>query len=700
MQPATGATPLIALNAVAIDTETTGLDTASARIVQVGALQVVHGHVRNHFDTLVNPGIAIPATATRIHGITDAMVLDAPDFAAAGTRLLDFIGNRVVLGHSLGFDLAIIARESKRVGLSWIRPRSLCVRLLATVAKPDLPDYSLETLAAWLGLQIEGRHSAFGDARAAAIIFAALLPKLRKLGVRTLAEAERASLALTSELENAHHAGWSKPVSEPSPPVFKSVDPFAYRHRVGDLMSSPPIIVSSASTVREAVGLMIVRNVSSVLVADDPVPGRPIGEYGIVTERDVMRAIETGDGTLSDPVGTVASRPLVSIRSAAFAYRAIGRMDRLQIRHLPVRDGSDRLCGVISARDLMRLRASAAIELDDAIEDADTGADLAAAWSTLPAIVSALSEEEVGACVVAEIISDEVCAMTRRAALLAERAMLAEGLGAPPSAYSLMVLGSAGRGESLLAADQDNAIVFTEGEPGGPEDLWFAKLGERIADVLDTAGVPYCKGGVMAKNSAFRGSTDIWKTRIAKWVRLSRPQDLLNVDIFFDLRPVHGDTRLATDLLDYARDLGHEAEDFAKLLGEQVVVGNPFGLLGGYRLENGRLDLKKHGLFPIVASARTLAIRHNVRANSTKARLEGLADLDIGGATDIAAMLTGHAFLLSVLLKQQGHDLQAGIAVSNRVDIARLDKRQRSELKELLKSIQTLPSLLHDFMFE
>ena len=241
--------------------------------------------------------------------------------------------------------------------------------------------------------------------------------------------------------------------------------------------------------------------------------------------------------------------------------------------------------------------------------------------------------------------------------------------------------------------------MFAEGEPDGPEDRWFAQLGERIADVLDTAGVPYCKGGVMARNAAFRGSTALWKTRIAEWVRHSRPQDLLNVDIFFDLRPVHGDARLATDLLDHARNLGHEAEDFAKLLGEQVVVGNPFGLFGGYRLEDGRLDLKKHGLFPIVAGARTLAIRHNVRASSTRARLEGLADLGIGGVADIEAMLTGHAFLLSVLLAQQGHDLQAGIPVTNRIDITRLDKHQYAELKEVLKTIQTLPSLLRDLMF-
>ena len=81
--------------------------------------------------------------------------------------------------------------------------------------------------------------------------------------------------------------------------------------------------------------------------------------------------------------------------------------------------------------------------------------------------------------------------------------------------------------------DQDNALVFAEGAPGGLEDAWFEKLGLHIADILHEVGVPYCKGGVMAKNPAWRGSMRTWRARIDHWVGRSNPQDLLAVDIFF-----------------------------------------------------------------------------------------------------------------------------------------------------------------------
>jgi DNA polymerase-3 subunit epsilon/CBS domain-containing protein len=702
MKPATGATPLIALDAVAIDTETTGLDTAKARIVQIGAIVIFRGLIgeREPLDLLVDPGIAIPSASTHIHGITNAMVRNAPDFAVAADRLRGFIHGRVVIGHSIGFDVAVLEQESKRAGIPWHKPRSLCVRLLASVAKPNLPDYSLDAIAAGLGIAITGRHSALGDATAAAAIFIALLPKLQEKGIRTLAEAERACRALTSELEKGHRAGWAEPVLQPQAPAWQAVDPYAYRHRIGDLMSHPPVVVRSSAPVRDVIALMVERKISSVFVVDSGEAGRPAGDYGIVTERDMMRRIAAdGEQAFSLPVGSFASRPLASIRTAAFAYRAIGRMNRLKIRHLAVRNEDGTLAGIVSARDLLRLRASAAIHLDDAIEDAASAGELATAWATLPAVTSSLVAEGIDARIVSEIVSEELCAVTRRAVHLAEQAMLAEGHGVPPCPYALMVLGSGGRGESLLAADQDNAIVFTEGEPGGLQDRWFAALGTKIADLLDTSGVPYCKGGVMAKNAEFRGSTALWKSRISGWVRRSRPEDLLNVDIFFDLRPVHGDPALATELLEHAHDLGHAEPDFAKLLGEQIVTGNPFTLFGGLRLENGRIDLKKHGLFPIVAAARTLAIRHGIRARSTKARLGGLIDLGIGGDADMKSWLSGHAFLLSLMLAQQSADLHAGIPVSNRVETRTLDRAVQAELKSVLKTLQPVPDVVRGLMF-
>jgi DNA polymerase-3 subunit epsilon/CBS domain-containing protein len=324
---------------------------------------------------------------------------------------------------------------------------------------------------------------------------------------------------------------------------------------------------------------------------------------------------------------------------------------------------------------------------------------LAAAWSMLPSVARSLISEEIDPRVLAEIVSEELCSLTRRAALLAEQEMQVEGHGPPPCAYAMLVLGSGGRGESLMAPDQDNAIVFSHGEPDGPEDRWFLHLGTKLADMLDASGVPYCKGGVMAKNAAFRGSLDTWKARVEDWVRRLRPEDLLNVDIVYDLRSVHGDPILANRLIEYAYDRAHSEPVFAKLLGEQITAGNPFTLFGGLQLENGRLDIKKHGLFPIVATARTLAISHGIRERSTHARLEKLIALEIGGDRDMKAMLSGHALLLGLLLRQQTRDLYAGIPVSNRVEIAAISRDQQVELRSLIKCLQSAPDLVRDLMF-
>ena len=79
------------------------------------------------------------------------MVADAPAFADIWPELSSFIGDAVVIGHALGFDLAVLKRECERAGIDWARPRTLDTRLLAEVAEPDLAGYSLDSLAAWLG---------------------------------------------------------------------------------------------------------------------------------------------------------------------------------------------------------------------------------------------------------------------------------------------------------------------------------------------------------------------------------------------------------------------------------------------------------------------------------------------------------------------------------------------------------------------
>ncbi|MGD9925869.1 MAG: DUF294 nucleotidyltransferase-like domain-containing protein, partial [Pseudorhodoplanes sp.] len=549
MAAVTNATPLISLDAVVIDTETTGLDPRKARVIEAAAVRIVAGQIaeKRAFQSYVNPREPIPAFSTAVHGIDNEKVATAPAFGSMWPAFRDYIGSAVVIGHTLGFDLAILQQECRRAGVSWEAPRALDTQHLAQLVDPRRAGNSLEELAAWLGVTVGKRHSALGDAITTAEVFRALLPKLRDSGIRTYAEAAQACRTLTNALDRQFRAGWVTPDAivdrDSAARMLDRIDSYPYRHRIRDVMSTPPKVIASDRTLGEALSELIRGRISSLYVAPPGVARERLPAFaaGIITERDILRALAIeGEGALKLGIEQFMSRPLRTIASDAFVYRAIGRMSRLKIRHLGVIDESGFLTGAVSARDLLRLRAEEAVSLGDEIDEADTVPALGAAWAKLPHVSASLLTEGLSARDVAAIISRELGALTRQAAVIAERRMVEAGDGDPPCPYVVTVLGSAGRGESLLAMDQDNAIVFADGEPDGAEDKWFARLGKHVADILDEVGVPYCKGGVMASNAQWRGSVATWQSRIAEWITRSRPQDLLSVDIFFDMRGVYG----------------------------------------------------------------------------------------------------------------------------------------------------------------
>ncbi|MDP2409374.1 MAG: DUF294 nucleotidyltransferase-like domain-containing protein [Pseudolabrys sp.] len=709
MAPVSNATPLVGLDAAVIDTETTGLDPAKARIVEIGVVPLRAGKLDRAaaLRRLVNPGVPIPPATTAIHHIDDAAVAAAPGFAAAWADIAAATAGSVLIGHTLGFDLAVLKRECERAGLAWAPPRTLDTRLLAQVAEPRLGGYTLEHLATWLGVTVDGRHSAVGDAELTGRIFLALLPKLREGHIRTLAEAEQACLALTGVLDQQHRAGWEEAMVAPQArdrEALARIDSYPYRHRVADVMSAPVKFVTADTLLGAALNCMAREKISSLLVTPAgaaTAAGLRANDVAIITERDVLRALsERGPTALGQSVSNFASTPLVTLPAAAFVYRALGRMSRLKLRHLGVEDENGGICGIVTSRDLLRLRAQEASILGDAIDQADDVPALAAAWARLPQAASGLVAESVPARDAAAVISRELGALTRRAAVLAERQMAAEGAGPPPCAYAMCVLGSAGRGESLLAMDQDNALVFAEGAPGAAADQWFARLGIIVADILHEVGVPYCKGGVMAKNAAWRGSVATWQARVAEWISRSNPADLLSVDIFFDLVGVHGDTRLANHLWRGAFDAAAGNAAFAKLLADASgEVQSATTLFGTLRTENGRIDLKATGLFGIVATARVLAIRHHVLERATPARLAAVAALARGGVQDLEALARAQALLLDLILAQQIADIGMGLPPSNKVVVKRLSRNQRKALHESFAAVGHLETLTRDLLF-
>lgn len=180
------------LTYVVFDTETTGLLPAQGdEIVQIAAVRIVNGRrvEKEVFDTLVNPGRPIPAASTEVHGITGAMVAEAPGMDEVGRRFHKFAEGAVLVAHNAPFDMEFLRRHEAGIGASFDNP-ILDTVLLSAVVFGQGETHSLDALTHRLGITIpeEARHTAIGDTVATADAFLRLLPMLRAKGMVTFGD--------------------------------------------------------------------------------------------------------------------------------------------------------------------------------------------------------------------------------------------------------------------------------------------------------------------------------------------------------------------------------------------------------------------------------------------------------------------------------------------------------------------------------
>jgi DNA polymerase III subunit epsilon len=180
------------LTYVVFDTETTGLlPDQGDEIVQIAAVRIVNGRrlETEVFDTLVNPRRPIPPASTEVHGITQAMVAEAPGIDEVGRAFHRFAKGAVLVAHNAPFDMRFLKRHEPAIGAAFDHP-ILDTVLLSAVVFGQSDTHSLDALTHRLGITIpdEARHTAIGDTLATADAFLKLMPMLAGRGLVTFGD--------------------------------------------------------------------------------------------------------------------------------------------------------------------------------------------------------------------------------------------------------------------------------------------------------------------------------------------------------------------------------------------------------------------------------------------------------------------------------------------------------------------------------
>ena len=165
---------------IILDLETTGLDPANDKIIEIGAVKIQDDNVVDEFSAFVNPGISIPDNISKLTGIVDSDVVDAASLDEVKPDLVDFVDTLPIVGQFISFDMSFLHENNIRFTNQVIDTRDL-----AMITLPTLSSYSLASLVAYLDIDNTNPHKALSDAKATADVFIKLKKLISELDIKS-----------------------------------------------------------------------------------------------------------------------------------------------------------------------------------------------------------------------------------------------------------------------------------------------------------------------------------------------------------------------------------------------------------------------------------------------------------------------------------------------------------------------------------
>ena len=466
---------------------------------------------------------------------------------------------------------------------------------------------------------------------------------------------------------------------------------YSLNTRLGELAMRHPVTCSPATPLREAVTLMHEQQVGSIVIVDEHK-----APLGVFTLRDLRQVVADGTDDFSQGIEGHMTQAPFFLTPDHSAFDAAIAMTERHIAHVClVKD--QRLCGVVSERDLFSLQRVDLVHLARTIRNAPRVDNLVAIRGEIGQLVERMLAHGASSTQITHIITllndHTVCRVIELT--LAEK-------GDPGVPFSWLCFGSEGRREQTLYTDQDNGILFDAKDAGEAEAIrgLLLPLAQQINQSLALCGFSLCKGDIMAGNPQLCLSRAEWARRFAAFIREATPENLLGSSIYFDLRVVWGDERGCEQLRQGILDQVADNRLFQRMLAQNALRQRPpVGRFREFVLtrkggEKATLDLKVQGLTPFVDGARLLALANGVHANNTLERLRQLVIKEVIEPLDGAAYEEAYHFIQQTRMQQHQLQTRENQPYSNRVDPDSLNHLDRRILRESLRQAQRLQSSL------
>lgn len=469
----------------------------------------------------------------------------------------------------------------------------------------------------------------------------------------------------------------------------------AFREIVRDHMDPPPPSLPTSTPCIEVVRVMRECAADSVLIvsADHRLKG-------IITEQDVVREMAYQlNGKIS--VATVMSKPVHTIRDNDYLYHAIATMRRRDLRHMPVVNRNGEVVGLLHQHKALAAASCRLMQQIDELTHEETLEGLGRVKNAQVEVAEALFEERVPVPEIQALLTQINNDIYRRIVELYLRQMEESGWGPAPLPFCTIVMGSGGRGESFLFPDQDNGFII-QAYPDDQHtsiDTFFIELASRMTQGLNKVGITLCRGYIMATNPLWRKTLPQWKRQVRYWLMRPQQNTLRLTDIFFDFDAVFGERRLADALrAGVTRIVKGQYGFLYEMQRVQSDHGVALGLFGRLAPDQtqgphkGKLNLKYHGLLPLVEAVRLLALREGIPDTSTLSRISALHRLGVLDHNEQDYLSGAFYFITRLVLRQQLDDFKANRAVSAFVSPKVLSKREEDILKDGLQAIEALKS--------